>query len=208
MNKLLILTRQAGLGRVEERHPLDSVEAFYAEDKYTLVRLTDGADTFVMGLIDKNGITTTSSDKGRYLSINGIEQWLEAHGATQFLRSHRAWIANMNHVKTYRAPEAVGKGGTLTTYSQATIPSSRRMAKTTKWAWRNGMGATAAVLLAIGLLTAAPDGNAADKPKLPPPTEFVRVSPKPPVIIHKQCSSTGCWLHFSDGTSQFVAGAK
>lgn len=206
LGQLFIVARQAGLNKIEERHALNHVEAFYAEDKYVMARLTDGRDTFILGMGDKNGAITRN---GHYFSLKAIECWLGAHGASQFVRTHRHWIANMNHVKTYRAPENGNTGGTLITYSQVAIEASRRGSKATRRAWRNGMSVTAMTLLVTGLLVISPNSNATDEPTPPAPGQFTPLpTPTPPVIVAKQCSSTGCWLHFADGTSKFVAGVK
>lgn len=54
-----------------------------------------------------------------------------------------------------------------------------------------------ALTLALAAVTAAANTPSADQVALP--------TPVPPVIIATQCSSTGCWLHFADGTSRFVS---
>jgi hypothetical protein len=169
MAQLAILAR---LGKAETRYPADDVEAFFAEDRYVLARLISGMDVFVDGLVDKNGSVETS----KYLSIKYITQWLDDHGASQFIRAERSWIANMNHVKTYRSPARDGAGSMLTTYSGAIIPSSRRMNSTVRFIWRNGTGKAASLLLGAALLAHTSPSPAAEIRYTDEftPTEFCR----------------------------------
>lgn len=57
------------------------------------------------------------------------------------------------------------------------------------------------IFAALALSVAASVAFSADKPapKLDP------IPTNQPVIKSTECSSTGCWIHYEDGTSLFVA---
>lgn len=197
MNHLIIITRRTGINSIEERYRIEEIEAFYAEDKYTLVRTRDGKDAFVHGLATKQGSTTASWISRGSPSIKTIMAWLEAHGASQFLRTHRAWLVNMRHVKTHVSASSITGSSHLITYSGLAVPSARRKRAITTRAWRNGMGIVGG-MVAIAMLWA-------NHPTLSQAATTPHAKPKLPCIVKQDCNPRGCWIYFTDGTRRFIA---
>lgn len=137
---IYIITASTGTNREQRRIPLDNVEAFFSSDKYVLARLNNGAEVFLGALQAPK--ETARKNSGTVITLREIEGWLARIGQRNFVRVHRGWLANMNHVTTYRAHcddgGAKRKGGELITSSKRAIPTSRREQAKTKRTFQQG----------------------------------------------------------------------
>ncbi|EIJ33334.1 LytTR family DNA-binding domain-containing protein [Thiothrix nivea] len=181
-----------GIHRARIRVDLAEVEAFYAQDKYTLARLTSGKDVFLDAITLEDGTQIVSG--GSYVSLASIARALAGARLRNWVQINRAYIANSNHVVTYKSrdekPEA--GGGKLITKSKGVLPVSRRYQPTAR-RLING-GTFAALLMAVALFAPSPQAGAADKTTLLP--VIASVTPHP---------DGGCVIHYQDGSERWIA---